>query len=79
MSPAEGATYLIDPTLRREFQTLPLRAIAASGPVRWSVNGKAIGTSDLNGSLDWPLLPGRHQIAAKDADGRIAEVYITVR
>jgi penicillin-binding protein 1C len=79
VSPAEGATYLIDPTLRREFQTLSLRAIAASGPVRWSVNGKAIGTSDLNRSLDWPLVPGRHQIAARDADGRIAEAYITVR
>ena len=27
VNPPAGATYLIDPTLRREFQTLPLRVV----------------------------------------------------
>ena len=28
VNPPSGATYLFDPTLRAEFQTLPLRAVA---------------------------------------------------
>jgi penicillin-binding protein 1C len=78
-SPADGATYLIDPTLRGEFQTLSLKAVAASGSIQWTVNGRAIGTSDSNAGLEWSLVPGRHQIAARDARGRIAEASITVR
>ena len=78
-SPADGATYLIDPTLRREFQTLSLKAVAALGPVQWTVNGRAIGTSRSTAGLEWSLVPGRHQIEARDARGRIAEASITVR
>jgi penicillin-binding protein 1C len=79
VSPADGATYLIDPTLRREFQTLSLKATAASGAVQWSVNGQPIGTSHSNAGLDWSVVPGRHQIGAKDSRGRTAEVAVTVR
>ena len=79
VSPADGSTYLIDPTLRREFQTLALRAVAASGAVRWSVDGRRIGTSDAGEPLDWPLAPGRHTIVARDARGRTAEAIVTVR
>jgi penicillin-binding protein 1C len=79
VSPANGATYLIDPTLRREFQTVPLRAAAASGPVEWSVNGRAIGSSSTGDRLDWSLVPGRHRITARDATGRTADASITVR
>ena len=78
-NPPDGATYLIDPTLRREFQTLSLKAVAALGPVQWTVNGRAIGTSHSTAGLEWSLVPGRHQIEARDARGRIAEASITVR
>jgi membrane carboxypeptidase/penicillin-binding protein PbpC len=79
VSPADGSTYLIDPTLRREFQAIPLRATAAAGTIEWKVNDRHIGTSADGDGLDWPLTPGRHRIIARDARGRIAEATITVR
>ena len=79
-SPPPGGTYLIDPTLRREFQTLPLRAVSNDdGPVEWSINGRAIGTSSSTTPLAWPLVPGQHRITARDARGRVAEAAITVK
>ena len=70
-NPADGATYLIDPTLRREFQTLSLRAVAASrGTIQWSVDGRSVGQSASDRALEWPLSPGRHRITARDARGR---------
>ncbi|MEX1127660.1 MAG: penicillin-binding protein 1C [Vicinamibacterales bacterium] len=78
-SPADGSTYLIDPTLRREYQTLPLRVVAAAGAVEWRVNGRPIGTAESGASLEWPLAPGRHRLSVKDGSGRTAEAFITVR
>ena len=78
-SPPDGATYLIDPTLRREYQTLPLRAVGAASAVTWTVSGRAVGTTDAGGPLEWPLAPGMHQVAATDARGRTATATITVR
>lgn len=68
-SPADNATYLIDPTLRREFQALRLRA---STEAKWTVDGKHV-------QQEWPLAPGRHVIAAVDGRGRRDTVTITVR
>jgi penicillin-binding protein 1C len=79
VSPADGSTYLIDPTLRREFQTLSLRAVAGAGAISWSVGGRRIATSDAGRPVEWPLTPGRHVIVARDARGRTAEASVTVR
>ena len=80
VSPPAGATYLIDPTLRREFQTLPLRAITASrGKIEWSVNGRPVGMADSDTKVEWPLAPGRHQITARDDAGRTAATHVVVR
>ena len=80
VSPADGATYLIDPTLRREFQTLSLRAVAVRrGPIAWTVNGREIGTADADGAVDWPLATGKHRIIARDARGHTAEAEVVVR
>jgi penicillin-binding protein 1C len=68
-NPAHDSTYYIDPTLRREFQALRLRANAAA---KWTVDGKPA-------SHEWPLAPGRHVIAAIDDRGRRDAVTITVR
>lgn len=77
-SPADGSTYLIDPTLRAEFQTLPLRAIA-EGPIEWRVDGiRQAGATD-NGEVHWPLRRGSHRIAVRDGRGREAEVTIVVK
>ncbi|HYI10472.1 MAG TPA: penicillin-binding protein 1C [Thermoanaerobaculia bacterium] len=70
-NPPNGATYLIDPTLRTEYQTLRLRAAAASR-VTWQVNGRRVGE-------EWALKPGRHVVAAIDGNGRRDEVKIFVK
>jgi penicillin-binding protein 1C len=78
-SPPDGATYLIDPTLRPEFQTLSLRAAAAAGEVEWLVNGRVIGTAPSGAALTWPLTRGVQRITARDAGGTVSEVTITVK
>lgn len=79
VSPADGSTYLIDPTLRREFQAIPLRVSAATGDVQWIVNGRPLGTGAAGDSVEWPLMPGRHKILARDSGGHTAEATVTVR
>src|SRR5262249_4162309 len=49
VNPPDGAIYLIDPTLRRDFQTLPLRA-AANSAVEWRIDGTPVGRGDV---VDW--------------------------
>ncbi len=80
-NPPEGATYLIDPTLRSKYQTIALRASADSGAgrIEWSVDGRRIGTSDPDRPLQWPLSPGSHRIAAADGRGRSDETTILVK
>ena len=74
VSPANGSTFLIDPTLRREFQTLSLRAAARdSGAIEWSVDDVPVGRADADSKVSWALRPGRHRIVAKDSAGRTAE------
>ncbi|HYH10175.1 MAG TPA: penicillin-binding protein 1C [Thermoanaerobaculia bacterium] len=70
-NPPNGATYLIDPTLRREFQTLRLRADSAN-KVAWRVNGRAVAD-------EWPLQRGQHVIEARDPSGKRDEVKIFVK
>jgi membrane carboxypeptidase/penicillin-binding protein PbpC len=79
-SPPDGATYLIDPTLRREFQALALCAVRSTpGPLEWIVHGRSLGTVPSEQVTTWPLAPGRHTFVVRDADGRVAEAIITVR
>jgi hypothetical protein len=80
VNPPAGATYLIDPTLRREFQTLPLRVVVpAPTTIEWSVNDAVVGRVSSEEVLEWPLRPGRHRVVARGSDGRSAESTITVR
>ncbi len=80
VSPPSGATYLIDPTLRREFQSLPLRAISdRMTEITWSVDGQPVGRRSSEGSQAWPLVPGVHRFTARDAAGHTAEATVTVR
>lgn len=80
VSPPDGATYLIDPTLRREFQTLRLRATSTSGgPIEWRVSGHLVGSAPADAGLEWPLAPGTHRIEARDPRGRTSEAVVVVR
>ena len=80
VNPPSGATYLIDPTLRRDFQTLRLKVVAPA-PIRveWSINGVPFSATSSESLVEWPLRPGRHTIAARDSVGNTIESTITVR
>ena len=68
VNPPEGATYLVDPTLRREFQTLPLRVVASvAGEIEWSVDGHVLGRSLSDAPFHWPLAVGSHRVTARDS------------
>src|SRR5213075_3282443 len=77
-NPPDGATYLIDPTLRKPYQTLRLRAISASN-VAWRVDERRIGVAERDAFLEWPLVPGRHTITAIDDRGQAQSVRIFVK
>lgn len=79
-SPPSGATYLIDPTLDREFQALALKVVASQvGRIEWIIDGAEAGSAHSDEAFMWPLVPGPHRIAARDANGRTAETTIVVR
>jgi penicillin-binding protein 1C len=78
--PVGGAVYLIDRTLRPEFQTLPLATEGASpGAVEWFVDETPIGRAAADVTMRWPLTPGTHTITARDSAGRSAETKVVVR
>ena len=80
VNPPTGATYFIDPTLRREFQTLALRVVtSAPGTIEWTIDDRPLGTSSSDAALEWPLAPGRHRISARDHRGRVAEASVVVK
>lgn len=79
VNPPPGATYLRDPTLRAEFQTLPLRAEASIAPLTWEVNGRTVGQSSPERALPWTLVAGTHVIRVTDGRGRRAEASILVK
>jgi membrane carboxypeptidase/penicillin-binding protein PbpC len=79
-NPPSGATYSIDPTLRREFQTLALRAVTPeSARIDWHLDGHVLGSASSEVPLMWPLRPGTHRIVARDQHGHSAETTIHVR
>jgi penicillin-binding protein 1C len=80
VSPPDGAVYLIDPTLRREFQTIPLRAaVADTSDIEWRVDGRSVGRGAAGATVDWPLAAGAHVVTARDPHGREAGVAIVVK
>ena len=79
-SPADGSTYLIDPTLRREFQSLSLRIISSPrGAIEWWIDGRPIARTSVQPAASWSLTPGTHTFVARDEDGRTARSTIVVR
>lgn len=80
LSPPDGAVYLIDPTLRRDFQTIGLRGVSdGASPLEWRVDDTPVGTSSPDAALNWPLAPGHHVISARDRQGRSASASIVVK
>jgi penicillin-binding protein 1C len=78
--PLGGAVFLIDPTLRPEFQTLALSARGgAPGSFEWFVDGEPAGSADRDTAIRWPLARGRHDVLVRDAAGNSASTRIEVR
>jgi penicillin-binding protein 1C len=78
--PAEGTVFLIDPTLRAEFQALPFRATGVEGAeVSWSVNGRNVGSASADRAVLWPLERGSHVASVRDGRGRTAAVSFVVK
>jgi membrane carboxypeptidase/penicillin-binding protein PbpC len=72
--------FLIDPTLRAEFQQLSLSARGgAGGPLTWSIDGTIVGRVRADETLKWPLTRGRHEVVVRDEDGASARTRIEVR
>jgi penicillin-binding protein 1C len=80
-NPPPGAIYLIDPTLRSEFQALSLRALVDrdGGQIEWAIDGRKVGRASPDTPLEWPLVPGSHRVEARDQRGRTAETRILVK
>ena len=79
-SPAHGSTYLIDPTLRREFQSVSLRVVSPTpGAVEWSIDGRPVARTTAEPAASWSLVPGTHTFLARDEYGRSATATIVVR
>lgn len=79
VSPPSGATYLIDPTLRPDYQSLSLKAQGAIGRIDWSLNGQSLGATLGDTPLVWPMVRGTHTISARDANGRLAQSQIIIK
>jgi len=79
-NPPSGAIYSVDPTLRRDFQSLPLRAMTPRPmTVTWLVDGRTIGQAASDQALSWPLSVGRHEIEVRDDEGRRATTSVVVK
>jgi penicillin-binding protein 1C len=80
VAPLAGAVYLIDPTLRPEFQSLTFRARGGpAGRREWFVDGQSVGVAGSDGAIRWPLTPGEHEVRVRDDGGRTAITRIVVR
>jgi membrane carboxypeptidase/penicillin-binding protein PbpC len=78
--PLGGAVFLLDPTLRPEFQALRLSARGSvSGRLEWFVDGVSVAIADRDEVVRWPLVPGRHTVRVRDERGASAETWVEVR
>jgi len=80
VAPLAGAVFLLDPTLRPEFQALTFRARGgAPGTREWFVDGASVGRALPDDLVRWPLSRGTHDISVRDGDGHAALTRIVVR
>ncbi|MBI5490597.1 MAG: penicillin-binding protein 1C [Deltaproteobacteria bacterium] len=71
-SPPDGAHYSIDPDVRRELQTVELRAQVRNAgegtAVRFYVDDRLVAESRAPFRASWPLEEGTHRISARSGD-----------
>lgn len=79
LRPLAGALFLMDATLRPEFQSLPLEARGGAQPFLWTVDGTPVPSPSDGSRPRWPISRGRHDVEVRDAEGASARVRIEVR
>lgn len=78
--PPVGHVALLMPGMEADRQQVPLVAEARDGTVLdWFVDGRFIGRASAEERIWWTPTPGKHQIVASDARGRIARRGLEVR
>jgi penicillin-binding protein 1C len=77
--PLPGAVFMLDPTLRPEFQALTFAARGGQGRLQWTINGRPLRTDAAGRPERWPLARGRHEVIVRDARGETATARIDVR
>ena len=77
--PLPGAVFMLDPTLRPEFQAVTFAAQGGVQPLEWQVNGRRLRTDASGAPERWPLTRGRHEVIVRDAAGATATAQIEVR
>lgn len=72
--PRDGDVFKLDPVLKRDYQSITLRALAPDGggldDVSWWVNGRIAARSGTELALSWRLRPGSYTIKVTASDGR---------
>jgi penicillin-binding protein 1C len=83
--PQDGDIFKLDPVLKRDFQSVTLRALAPAAAtlrdVEWWINGRRAAASGTALVLAWTLRPGSYTIIVKASDGRrrLESPPVTVR
>ncbi len=76
ISPAQNATFLLDPDLPRSQQAIRLLATPSSNQsLTWTVDGQSV--PDRNGAYFWPLAVGQHSVQV-DTTTESAQASFTV-
>jgi penicillin-binding protein 1C len=83
--PQDGDVFKLDPVLRRDFQSIRLKAAAAEGlgieKLEFWINGKMAGATVFPYTLPWNLRPGFYtiKVRAQTKDGLIESGPVTIR
>jgi penicillin-binding protein 1C len=84
IQPSHGNIYQIDPVLKSEYQTIPLRAAVPAGVkitgFEWLADGMTLHSAPHDFIFRWPLSPGRHTIGfkAETESGLTQQRFITI-
>jgi penicillin-binding protein 1C len=70
--PADGSKFFIDPSLSPEQQQIVFVGRAASGGLRFVLNGRVVPGAAAR-RVAWPLTRGRHVLHVEDTAGRASD------
>jgi penicillin-binding protein 1C len=86
-NPVDGARFVVDPSIPRSRQELPLRALVNTAEalrVRWEIDGRPLAEVGAPFSTDWRIEPGEHHVRASAlrSSGEVLavhEVFVVVK